>query len=315
MVHHLQKRWVFTWNNTENPKVPTPTQLIKFLDRIADEGVFQLELGKRTKNLHYQGRFVLKGPRIGKRKLLDLFSAYYDTINLTVEPEKLSDSTSYCTKSETSVGGPWFVGLSSYKRKNENMTLELRKWQRQLITLFDDKFETEFRDRKVIWIQDLNGHAGKSKFIEYLARTGGENKLVAKKLPFDNPDRIRSAVCKISKKFDVDIFMFDFTRTRSENANDANLFQVVEEIKNLYVVDCMYGNYTETFLPESFLIIFTNEDIKNYRQFLSADRWIPFGIDKDSGLCYIDKSEMRIPFSQWFQAHEKGFNKQNKDRH
>jgi len=311
MAHTNQKRWVFTWNDVRNPSVPTATQLRKFLDSISEEGVFQMEMGKRTKNLHYQGRFVLKGPRIGKRKLLDLFSENYDTINLTVEPEVLSDSTAYCTKFETSVAGPWFVGLNSYKRKKETMELDLRIWQKQLISLMDPKFDLEFRDRKVIWIQDLEGNAGKSKFIEYLARNGTEWNLVAKKLPFDNPDRIRSAVGKIAKKHDVDIFMFDFTRTRSESANDQNLFQVIEEIKNQYVVDVMYGNYNETFLPETFLIIFTNENIKDYRQYLSTDRWVPFTVCRNRELAYIDSDEKRIPFSYFMRDLEKGIPEEN----
>lgn len=310
MAHRYQKRWVFTWNGVGTPEVPPPTELVRFLDPLVEEGVFQLEVGKKTQNAHYQGRFVLRGPRIGKRKLLSLFADKYDTMNLTVEPEILSDSTSYCIKEDTSVGGPWFIGLFSYKQKQETMTLKLRKWQEQLLTLLGPEFGGKFRDRKVIWVQDVHGGAGKSEFIKYLARTGGEHKLVAKKLPFDNPDRIRSSVGKIAKKHDVDIFMFDFTRTRSESANDQNLFQVVEEIKNSYVVDVMYGNYVETFLPPLFVVIFTNEDIKDYRQYLSADRWVPLAVCSDLSLAYIDTNEMRIPFAQFLEETRRGIQKQ-----
>jgi len=300
MAHHYQKRWVFTWNDCGNDDVPCPQQLSQFLDSLCEEGVYQVESGHKTNNHHYQGRFVLKGPRIGKKKLLSIFKENYDTMNLTVEPEITFDSTRYCTKEDTRISGPYFVGLSSYKQKKEKMEIQLYNWQKSVLELLDPCYGNKFRDRKVIWIQDMIGGSGKSKFIQYLARSGEiSHNLVCKKLPFDNPDRIRSAVSKIALKTDVDVFMFDFTRTRSEFADIESLFQVIEEIKNSYVVDVMYGKYVETFLPELFVLVFTNEDIKDYRQYLSTDRWLPLSITSDKQICYIENDEGRIPFADY----------------
>lgn len=45
--------------------------------------------------------------------------------NLTFEPERSKYSTDYCSKIQTRVEGPWFVGLPSYRRKNIPMTIGL----------------------------------------------------------------------------------------------------------------------------------------------------------------------------------------------
>ena len=66
-----------------------PQQLVQFLNKIVESGVFQKERGVETSRLHYQGRFELKGPRIGKRKLLRMFSELGETSNLTFSPERL----------------------------------------------------------------------------------------------------------------------------------------------------------------------------------------------------------------------------------
>jgi hypothetical protein len=120
------------------------------------------------------------------------------------------------------------VGLSDYIQKNTTMKLDLYLWQEQLLRLMSPERIEFYKDRKVIWIEDSQGGMGKSRFMQYLALSSKDTKIVAKKLPFDRPDRIRSAVSKIAKKTDVDVFMFDFTRTLGEDSSMANFYQVVE---------------------------------------------------------------------------------------
>ena len=313
MTHHYQKKWVFTWNLDSNEHIPTPEQLQNYLSSLTTEGVFQLERGLTTERLHYQGRFVLKGPRIGKQKLLSYFKENWNIINLTVEHETTFDSSLYCTKSETQVAGPWYVGLSNYVQRNTPMELDLYLWQKQLLRMLSPEHIKFYKDRKVIWIQSSAGGLGKSSFIQYLALNSKKTKLVAKKLPFDRPDRIRCAVTKLAKKEDVDMFMFDFTRTLGEDSGMANFYQVVEEIKNNYIIDTMYGQYHETFLSGAVIIIFTNEEFDNHKRFLSDDRWVPFQIGSDpshnKGLIYMD-GNYRIPFEQYWGIHTQTKTKQ-----
>jgi len=317
MAHKFQKKWVFTWNLGFNEDVPTPEELQLFLSSISEKGVFQQEKGLETGRLHYQGRFVLRGPRIGKNKLLSYFTEKWNTINLTVDPEKSSDSSLYCTKSETQVKGPWYVGLSDYVQKNTTMKLDLYLWQQQLLRMLSPEHIRFYKDRKVIWIQSSAGGLGKSSFIQYLALNSKQTKLVAKKLPFDRPDRIRCAVTKIAKKEDVDVFMFDFTRTLGEDSGMANFYQVIEEIKNNYIIDTMFGQYHETFLGGTVVIIFTNEQFDDHKRYLSDDRWVPFQIGSDSshnkGLIYMD-GNYRMPFEQYWGIHTQTIRKQeNRD--
>ena len=282
MAHNYQKRWVFTWNADDEGC------LEKFLNEITEEGVFQKEKGLQTNRLHFQGRFVIKGPRIGKRKLLTMFEKLSNTKNLTFSPERVYDSSSYCVKDETRVEGPWFVGTPKYRRKNTPMKLTLRNWQNQLLNELISPLGETFRNRKVIWIQDEKGGAGKSTFLKYLCSQ--KDGLNFKKLPLDRPDRIRMMVCKITDKEEVDAFCFDFTRTLDENTSIKSLFQVVEEIKNGHIVSAMFGNPMESIIPFPFVIIMTNEDISRYYHYLSKDRWQPYTIIEDE-LLAITKFE------------------------
>lgn len=311
MAHNFQKKWVFTWNLDSNERIPTPEELQLFLSSIVTKGVFQQERGLTTERLHYQGRFELKGPRIGKVKLLSYFSEKWDIMNLTVMPEESNDSSMYCTKNETRIAGPWYVGLSNYIQKNTTMKLDLYLWQEQLLKMLSPDYIQFYRDRKVIWIEDSKGGMGKSKFMQYLALSSKKTKIIAKKLPFDRPDRIRSSVSKIAKKEDVDVFMFDFTRTLGEESSMANFYQVVEEIKNNYIIDTMYGQYNETFLSGAVVIIFTNEELQDHRKYLSEDRWVPFQIGSHSshnkGLIYMDGNHS-VPFEQYWQEHTQTIN-------
>jgi hypothetical protein len=278
---------VFTWNANTNGDLPDHAKLIYLLNKITVEGVFQLERGLKTDRLHYQGRFSLKGTRLGKKRLLELFQEIADVTNLTFDPEILYDSTKYCIKPETRVSGPWYVGTDSYRVKQQPKEIKLRMWQNQLKEEIKKIDKSQERDRKVIWIQDPQGGAGKSTFLKHLSF--GQEDWKVKKLPIDKPDRIRMAICKIVQKEDVDIFAFDFTRTRGEDTSMNDLFQVVEEIKNGHVVSVMYGNPMEVAMTSPHVLIFTNEEISKYKDYLSIDRWEAYQI-KDDELYRISKN-------------------------
>lgn len=259
MINNYQKCWVFTCNSDESDQLIDHKILENLLNKISVEGVFQNEKGLKTCPTHYQGRFKLKGPRIGKRRLLEIFSQIGCVSNLTFSPERLNNSTAYCTKSLARLEGPWFIGIDSYRAKNSRMILTFRKWQEQLLNELKSPLGETFRDRKVIWIQDEHVIAGKSTFLKYLCSQ--KEGLNFKKLPLDRPDRIRMIVCKMTEKEDVDAFCFDFTRTLDENTSIRSMFQVLEEIKNGHIVSAMFGAPMESIIPCPFVIIFTNENV------------------------------------------------------
>ena len=282
MAHHYQKRWVFTWNSDDLGELPNRQNLVDLLNEIAVEGVFQTEAGLKTGRLHYQGRFQLKGSRLGKKRLLEIFEKVFETTNLTLEPEILYDSTKYCTKDETRKAGPFYVGTDSYRQKMTPMTIKLRRWQTELLQEIKIIENDNARDRKVFWIEDSTGGPGKSTFSKFLSF--GQKDWKVKKLPIDSLNRIRMAVCKLLQKEDVDMFTFDFTRTMGEETSMNDLFQVVEELKNGHIVSVLYGNPMEVAMTSPHVVIFTNEKFEDYEKYLSRDRWMSYVITPDKAL-------------------------------
>lgn len=304
MIHSLQKRWVFTWNADKDGNLPSPESVQGKLNNIASEAVFQLEVGETTNRRHYQGRLKLLS-RKSKKALLKIFGEIFSTENLTLQVELAYDSSSYCEKLDTRIGGPWYAGLAGYLSEKEEMKLELKKWQSQLLGLITGRYQNYFRNRKVVWIQDIIGGQGKSTFIRYLAANEKSLGMGIEKLPIDRPDRVRSAVIKLSKRKNVDIYMFDFTRTRGDDTRFNDLFEVIEELKNSFIVDIMYGNFNRAFLKPSIVLIFTNEDISKFCDYLSLDRWEAFTICQSSNeLAYIDLYDhhFRVPFEEYLKT-------------
>ena len=76
-----------------------------------------------------------------------------------------------------------------------------------------------------------------STFIRYLATNEDSLNIDIEKIPIDRPDIVRSAIIKLSKKKNVILYMFDFTRMCNDETRLNDLFEVIEEIKNSYIVD------------------------------------------------------------------------------
>lgn len=56
------------------------------------------------------------------------------------------------------------------------------------------------------------------------------------------------------------------------------VFQVIEELKNGYIVSAMFGRPLEVLIDIPFVLIMTNEDISSYFHYLSMDRWYCYEI-------------------------------------
>lgn len=132
------------------------------------------------------------------------------------------------------------------------MTIKFRQWQRELLQEIKIIENDNARDRKIFWIEDSNGSAGKSTFSKFLSF--GQKDWKVKKLPIDSPNRIRMAVCKLM------------------------------QLKNGHVVSVLYGNPMEVATTSPHVAIFTNEKFKDYEKYLSRDRWISYVITSDKVL-------------------------------
>ena len=61
-------------------------------------------------------------------------------------------------------------------------------------------------------------------------------------------DRLVHAVTEILKHEKVDVFMIDDTQTQGDKTSFNIMFEVIERIKNGYVVSTMYGRYAEAIM-------------------------------------------------------------------
>ena len=293
------RNWCFTWcTNKDQKKLPTIQQLQRFFDYNCTTAVMQLEKGEKAGKEHFQGRFTLKGPRLTKKKLLEIFKERLKNISgLTLSQEFDSiASNSYVTKVKTRIDGPWYFG-SEEMYNAEIAAANLRPWQQQLYNHLtrvrnmskEHAVAKEINDRTIYWVRDTRGCTGKSFFQKWLKT--GQKTLVCNKLPVSSVDRLLSAVCKINKKNVPDVYMINLTRTQGEDQSYKDLFAAVEDIKDGYIVDVMYGNYNESIFDPPLIVIFSNFELNEFAKYLSVDRWQELGITHGGNLQFRGHTE------------------------
>ena len=311
MAKNESKNWIATWEtNSLQHKLPAEKKLKKFLDEYTDYSVFQLERGKQKAKKHFQIALVLKGSRKNKKNLLDLFRSIFNNIGgLSVKIAHSREAVfNYCSKEDTRVGETIYAGFKE-KYDQEVAQMELRPWQEDLFNFIKLKRKDKnFRDRKIVWVEDRIGNTGKSAMLKYLRV--GQKDLVARKLSVNSVDRLISGVTKVTGQEEIDLFMIDFTRTQGKDQNYEDLFAAIEEIKNGYVVDMMYGKYEEAIFRPPMIVIFTNQEMKNYKKYLSTDRWVRFVINSDKDLIEYeegvnDSYSPALDYITPFKVHEK----------
>lgn len=265
------KNWAFTWDTNVNQKqLPNEMKLKKFLNQICDYCTFQLECGTIANKNHYQGAFVLSGTRVSKKQLLEMFSETFKNVSgLTLS--KIYDKKAamqYAEKEDTRVKGPFYVGKKE-KFSEEFAAMTLRPWQKQLYEfVLTNKDNPLIRERKIIWIEDNQGCTGKSKFQKWL-RLGQKGITTARKLPISTVERLISAVTKLTQQEVVDLLMINLTKSRGQDQSMADMFATIEDIKDGFIVDTMYGKYTEAIFDPPVIMIFTNEKLDDHLASLS----------------------------------------------
>lgn len=283
------KYWSFTWQtNIHQKNIPDEEVLLCFLKKHCSDAIFQYEKGTLREKLHIQGKITYAGPRTSKVALLNLFRTNFKNVEgLTISPVRSKEGLEdYVMKSEGRVKGPFFLGNSIIKQQFSMKQSKLRTWQQDLYKmLLSDKLP-EYKDRKVIWVEDTTGNTGKSWFQKWLRL--GQTELVIRSLPVSNVDRLMSAVHIINKTHDIDVYCIDLTRTKGEDQSYKDLFSAIEQIKNGSVIDLMYGKYHEAYFEPPVVIIFTNNPLydamnplKDFAHYLSDDRWLNLKIIKN----------------------------------
>lgn len=221
------------------------------------------------------------GPRISKKQLLERFQEVFNNVSgLTLS--KTYDSKAaikYASKIDSRVKGPFYVGQKE-NYSEEYSSMNLRQWQKELFEfIVINKNNPIIRERKIIWVEDSKGCTGKSKFQKWLRL--GQREIIARKLPVSSVERLISAVTKLTREQEVDLLMINLTKTKGENQSLEDMFAAIEDIKDGFIVDTMYGKYIEAIFESPLIVVFTNDKLDEHISKLSVDRWLRLHINYD----------------------------------
>lgn len=279
------KYWSFTWDtNVNQRKLPPDQKLINFLNAETTKATFQLEKGEVRQKEHFQGVFSLKGPRKSKTQTLNQFKVWFKNVSgLTLTPVHSREAVeAYVTKEKGRIRGPFHVG-SEEKDDPTMANLPLREWQKKIFAILTGIYRVVLQDRKIILVTNPLGGAGKSMFTKWLRI--GQKLLVSRKLPVSSVDRLTAATFATTQKEKVDLFTVDLPRTISKSLSLTDIFHTLEEIKNGYLVDTMYGKYNEGLFDPPLVVVFTNFKFEELQPFMSEDRWVVFKLGPNQELC------------------------------
>lgn len=213
---------------------------------------------------------------------------------MTLSPVRSKEGLEdYVMKEEGRVKGPFFLGNNEKTQQFSMKQTKLKPWQQDLHQFVIDNL-SEFRNRKVIYVEDTGGNTGKSFYQKWTRLV--QLDLVYRSLPVSNVDRLMSAIHVINKTLSVDVYCIDLTRTKGEDQSYKDLFSAVEQIKNGFVIDTMYGKYNESFFEPPVVIIFSNNPLYDSQNrnldmshYLSNDRWLHLKIMKNE--LYVNQNQ------------------------
>lgn len=285
--------WAFTWNapTAEDTTGLIPSDalalfLTELSSRIGARWVFQHERASRD---HYQGRLDLgdKANRKTKSTLLKLFSVCGDVKQLTFMPESNNSVAGdgllfYTTKTETRVAGPWtdpsFVKpqrVEVYDGSDvicihDNPTL----WQRAVLEMLGAwEGETwvwkKADDRRVTWIYNEAGNAGKSCFFKYLEWKHPD----VEGVPLGTATQIKTYVADDKAKR---AYLLDLPRCQGTQESQRDVFSALEAIKGGNVKSAMYGKKHKLFMKPPHVLVISN-DVPDLG-LCSKDRWEIFSL-------------------------------------
>ena len=123
------------------------------------------------------------------------------------------------------------------------------------------------------------GCTGKSRFQKWLRL--GQRQIIARKLPVSSVESLISAVTELTREQEVDLLMINLTKTKGDNQSLENMFAAIEDIKDGFIVDTMYGKYIETIFESPLIVVFTNNKLDEHISKLSVDRWSRLHINYD----------------------------------
>lgn len=220
--------------------------------------MFQLELGEKTKRLHWQGRFALK-ERKYKNVLYNQLLKGTKCATMEISPTVTSNKDdwkvgNYISKEKTRVEGPWLSWIKIPRQYDHG---DLRDWQKKVYKSF-----SVYNNREINVLYCPEGNIGKSYLCGWTACRG-----YAKKIP---PVQDFKDILQIVYAIDeAPCYLFDIPRAL-DTGKIKQMYAAIEAIKDGHVYDLRYS-YKEKWIDSPVIWVFTNKAPE--KGWLSNDRW------------------------------------------
>lgn len=250
--------------------VPHDDAVVKALQAYFEQNcskwIFQAEqtVNDGKFNPHYQMYFNMKEKVRPKQLAISLNDKFRGIEIRACSNDGKEALKKYCMKSETRVAGPW---SDSPIYTGSDLPSKLYPWQSKLKYFLVNEAPD---DRTILWVADVKGCTGKSKFMKYM---GFHHNALCLGYA-QNKDIINCVFNNMGRK----IYMFDLTRAKPSDYSSNDLYSSIESIKNGHIFN---GKFTTgvAYMNPPHVVCFANfePDFKK----LSLDRWAVCRITSD----------------------------------
>jgi|GEM_PF-3128421 len=151
-------------------------------------------------------------------------------------------------------------------------------WQKEVYSMIfnSDGTYKKPHNRWLYSIVDTAGNTGKSSFFKYLFF---KNPTSVARLTYGSASQLRSSAVNIGEK---KLYIVDLTRAKSVNDKEQDLLSALEDIKNGFVTNAMYGSGKTLMMEPPHILVSSNYAL-DY-SLLSSDRWKVYEITKTKKL-------------------------------
>lgn len=267
-VYHFAARWTLPRDTALATPVYDKCHALftEWLAATADHWIFQCEAtgsaGVVVQNVHFQCYFHTKLKTRAKQLFLSLYTHCrqegQNEAQFYLEPaSKVGQEAlkAYAMKTETRISGPWsdkpiYMG--------QDLPTDLYEWQKSLVR----ELKGKPNNRKIVWIVDTEGAAGKTTFAKYM--------MFHLKAPVIRYAKIADMLYEVKNKKNAGVYIFDLSRSRPAEFKFDDLYAALESIKDGLITSTKYQSETWGQMPAHVLVLSNHEPIKSA---ISQDRW------------------------------------------
>lgn len=273
MIQNACYRWSFTFNKqdgieqSEDDFRAMHIYICELFNLNQWKYVFQLEKGRESNRLHYQGHIKLNT----KLRINGITGRCRSILpNAHFTPDSTRGSTAaefYCIKKDdTYIEGPWYD--DSYEMPYDGGDLikpnTFHPWQTELSGIVHGPIHPD----KIMWIYQPEGGCGKSSYCKFMCFHFKYPQLIVCK-PSDLTNLVYTA--KTST-----VYFIDIQRTLGLEQTMDSLYSSIECLKNGYIVNTKYITGFKLF-SKPHVIIFSN--IRPNTAKLSTYKWDLYKIE------------------------------------